>query len=159
LLLVDATYLFAAVGIGVVAGLRSLLPLAAVAWAVHFGWLNLEGSALGFMGSSIALATFSLMALGELVADLFPNVPSRTAPAPLLARILSGGFCAACLGLSAHTSWPMGALVGATGAVIGAFAGYEIRRRVVLKLSVPDWPVALSEDLIAVTLAWLCLSR
>jgi uncharacterized membrane protein len=155
----DAIYLFAAVGIGVVAGLRSLLPLAAVAWAVHLGWLNLDGSRLGFMGSNIALATFSLMALGELTADLFPNVPRRTAPAPLLARILSGGFCAACLCLSAHKSWPMGAVVGAIGAVIGAFSGYEIRRRLVLRFTIPDWPVALFEDLIAVTLAWLCVSR
>jgi uncharacterized membrane protein len=111
------------------------------------------------MESTVALATLSLFAVGELVADLFPSIPRRTAPLPLLARILSGGFCGACLGLSAHQSWPVGAALSAAGAVIGAFAGYEIRRRLVVKFNIADRFVALFEDLFALTLAWLCLSR
>jgi uncharacterized membrane protein len=150
---VDAIFVFAAVGIGVVAGMRSLLAPAAVAWAARLGWLNLHASGLGFMASGVALAIFSLLALGELVADLFPNIPSRTAPLPLVARILSGGFCAVCLCISAHKSWPWGAALGAIGAVIGAFAGYEIRRRVVSNLGIADRFIAVSEDLVALSLA------
>jgi uncharacterized membrane protein len=46
------SYIFAlALGVGVAAaGLRSLTPPAVVAWAAHLGWLNLNNSALAFMG-------------------------------------------------------------------------------------------------------------
>ena len=75
-----------ATGIGIVAGLRSLLAPAVVAWAAHFGWLNLHGSPLAFMGSTIAVAVFSLFAIGELVGDKLPKTPKRTALAPLSAH-------------------------------------------------------------------------
>ena len=72
-----------AFGIGVVAGLRSLTAPAAVSWAVFLGWISLKNSPLAFMGSIAAVATFSLLALGELIADLLPGIPKRTAPRPL----------------------------------------------------------------------------
>lgn len=155
-----ASYVFAfAFGIGVVAGSRSMLAPAAVAWAVRLGWLNLHDSPFAFMESTVVLTILSLFAVGELVADLFPMIPRRTAPAPLLARIISGGFCGACLCASAHRLLLMGAAVGAAGAVIGAFAGYEIRSRLVAKLNIRDLVVALSEDLIGISLAWFFVSR
>src|ERR1041384_4412202 len=156
----DANYVFAfALGIGVVAGLRSLLAPAAVAWAVRLGWLHLHGTPLGFMESSVALAIFSLFAIGELTADLLPQTPKRTDLAPLLARVLSGGFCGAWLCASASRSLAIGAALGAAGGVVGAFAGYEIRRRLVSILNIRDYFVALSEDLIALGLAWFFVSR
>jgi uncharacterized membrane protein len=157
---VDANYIFAfALGIGVVAGLRSLLAPAAVAWAARLGWLHLQGTFVGFMESTVALVVFSLIALGELVADLLPQTPKRTDLAPLLARVLSGGFCGACLCVAANKSLTIGAALGAAGGVIGAFAGYEIRRRLVSKLNVRDLFVALSEDLVALGFAWFFVSR
>ena len=39
-----------ALGIGIVAGLRSLTAPAVVAWGAHLGSLNLHGSPLAFMG-------------------------------------------------------------------------------------------------------------
>jgi uncharacterized membrane protein len=48
-----------------------------------------------------------------------------------------------------------GALLGGTGGVMGAFSGYEIRRRLVSTLNITDVFVALAEDLIAISLAWL----
>ena len=148
-----------AVGIGVVAGLRSLLAPAAVAWAAHLGWLHLQGTPLGFMGSKIALIIFSLLAIGELIADKLPKTPKRTAVAPLLARMVTGGLCGACICVSANQSLGIGAVLGAIGAVIGAFAGYEIRKRLVTQLRVPDFFIALPEDLIAISLALFLVSR
>jgi uncharacterized membrane protein len=148
-----------ALGIGIVAGLRSMLAPAAVAWAVRLGWLNLHGSAFAFMESNFALVGLSILALGEMVADLLPFVPKRTALAPLVARMFSGGFCGACLCASANRSLATGAALGATGAVIGAFAGYEIRKRVVTKLKIKDLFVALSEDVVALGLASFFVSR
>ena len=83
-----------ALGIGIVAGLRSLTAPAVVAWGAHLGWLNLHGSPLAFMGSTTAVAVFSLLAIGELIADKLPMIPKRTAPAPLIARIVTEAFVA-----------------------------------------------------------------
>lgn len=136
-----------------------MLAPAAVAWAVRFGWLNLHGSPFAFMESNVALVGLSILALGELVADLLPSIPRRTALAPLVARMLSGGFCGACFCASANRSLAIGATLGAVGAVIGAFAGYEIRRRLVTTLNIKDLFVALSEDAIALGLALFFVSR
>jgi uncharacterized membrane protein len=148
-----------AIGIGIVAGLRSLTPPAVVAWAAHLGWLNLHGSPLAFMGSTTAVAIFSLLAVGELVADKLPKTPKRTAVAPLLARILTGGLCGACLCAAAGKSLLAGALLGGTGGVIGAFTGYEIRSHLVSNLHIKDFLVAACEDLVAIALAFFLVSR
>src|SRR5947207_10281583 len=142
-----------AIGIGIVAGLRSLTAPAVVAWGAHLAWLNLHGPPLGFMGSTTAVAIFSLLAIGELVADKLPKTPKRTALAPLLARIITGGLCGASLWAAAGQSLLGGALLGGTGGVIGAFVGYEIRRRIVNNLHIKDIFVAICEDLVAIALA------
>jgi len=148
-----------AVGIGIVAGLRSLTAPAGVAWAAHFGWLNLHDSALGFMGSTAVIVIFSLLAIGELVADKLPMIPKRTAPVPLLARIITGSLCGACLCAAAGKSLIAGALLGGTGGVIGAFAVYQGRRRLVNNLHIHDFVVAVCEDLLAVGLGFFLVSR
>jgi uncharacterized membrane protein len=153
-------YIFAfAVGIGVVAGLRSLTAPAIVSWAAHLGWLNLNDSPFVFIGSTAAVAIFSLAAIGELIADKLPNTPKRTAPAPFIARILMGALCGVCLCETANQP-PLitGAALGAVGAVIGTFGGYEIRRRLGSKLNIKDIFIALFEDLIAIGLACFLVS-
>ncbi len=145
--------------IGFVAGLRSMTAPAAVSWAACLGWINLHGSPLQWMGSRIAVAIFSVAAVVELGADKLPKTPSRTAPGPLIGRIVLGGLSVASLAIAANGSWLTGALLGGIGAVIGAFAGYEIRRRLVRALGVKDTVVALAEDLVAIGLAYLTVSR
>ena len=143
-----------ALAIGFAAGLRSLTPPAVVAWAAHLGWMNLNGSPFAFMGSTITVVIFSLLAVFELIGDLRPSTPKRTAPMPLIARILMGGLCGACVyWVGSNQGWMLGAILGAIGGVIGAFAGYEIRRKVVAALKIKDVFVALLEDLVAISLA------
>jgi uncharacterized membrane protein len=146
-----------ALGIGIVAGLRSLTAPAVVAWGAHLGWLNLHGSPLVFMESTAAVTIFSLLAIGELVADKLPMIPKRTAPAPLMARIVTGGLCGACLCAAAGISLFAGALLGGIGGIVGAFLGYGIRKR--LDLHFKDLLVAVCEDLLAVGLALFLVSR
>jgi len=148
-----------ATGIGVVAGLRSLMAPAAVGWAAHLGWLHVQGTSLGFVGSKSFVVVLSLLAIGELIGDKLPTVPRRTALAPLLARLVTGGLSGACLCASANQSLGMGTVLGAIGAVIGAFGGYQIRKRLVTRLNIPDLFVALLEDLVAISLALFLVSR
>jgi uncharacterized membrane protein len=153
---VNSILLFA-FGIGFAAGLRALTPPAMVAWAAYFGWLNLNNSPLSFMGSIITAVIFSLLAVFELIGDLRPTTPKRTAPMPLIARILMGGLCGACA--ASNQSLVIGAILGAVGGIIGAFAGYEIRRKLVAALNIKDIFIALLEDLITIGLAYFLVSR
>jgi len=146
-----------AFGIGLVAGLRSLTAPAVVAWGAHLDWLNLQGSPLAFMGSTTAVVIFSLLAIGELITDQLPTTPKRTAPAPLIARIITGGLCGACLCAAAGESLLAGTLFGGIGGIIGAFIGYSIRKR--LDLHINDRVVAVCEDVVAVGLAFFLVSR
>ena len=153
-------YLFAfALGIGFAAGLRSLTPPAIVAWAAYLGWLNLNNSPLAFMGSIIAVVIFSLLAVFELIGDLRPSTPKRTAPIPLVARILMGALCGACLCAAANQSLMIGAILGGAGGIIGAFAGYQIRRTLVAALKVKDSVIALLEDAVTIGLALFFTTR
>ncbi|MGA2810828.1 MAG: DUF4126 family protein [Candidatus Acidiferrum sp.] len=145
--------------IGVVCGLRSLTGPAVVAWAAHSGWLALHGTPLAFLASLPAVIIFTLLALGELVADKLPKTPSRTAPLGLGARLVLGGLCGAALALAGNQGLAAGAVLGALGGVLGALAGYQVRTRLVRVLHVPDFVVALAEDLVAIGCALLISSR
>lgn len=155
----SASFLYVlAFGIGFVAGLRALTAVAVTSWAARLGWLDLYGSPLAFMGSNIAVLVFSLLALGEYVGDLLPQTPSRTKPGPLIARILMGGISGACFCASAGHSLSAGAVLGGIGAIIGAFAGYQARTRLVKELQVKDAAIGIPEDIVAIGFACLLVS-
>jgi uncharacterized membrane protein len=143
-------------GIGVTTGLRCMTAPAVVAWAAHLGWINLSGSPLAFIGSVWAVALFTLLALTEYVVDQLPSTAARTTAGPLTIRIVMGLLTGACLATGEGASAWVGALIGALGAIAGAFGGYQARVRLVRGLHVPDAAVAIPEDLVAVGLGLLC---
>jgi uncharacterized membrane protein len=151
--------LLLAFAVGVIAGLRAMTAPAVTAWAAHLGRLNLRGSSLAFMGSVWAVAIFTLAALGELVADQLPTTPARTKPGPLGARIVMGGLCGACVLVAAGKAAWLGAALGAIGGVVGAFAGYHARVGLVRALRVPDVVIAIVEDVVAIGIGLLIVSR
>jgi uncharacterized membrane protein len=151
--------LLLALGIGIVAGLRCMTAPAVVAWAAHIGWLSLHGSPFAFMGTAWAVGIFTLLALVEFVADQLPSTPPRTAPLGLSARIVTGALTGACLAVAGGAAAWSGALAGVMGGVAGAFAGYHARVGLVRTLRVPDFTVAIPEDLIAIGLGLLLVSR
>jgi uncharacterized membrane protein len=136
--------------IGIVSGLRSLAASALVAWAAHRNWLSLHNTSLSFMGSTVAVAAFILLALVELVADQLPSTPSRTKPPGLIALIVLGGLSGACVAVAGAQSIALGAVLGGVGGLGGAFAGYEARTRLVRALKVPDFVIAFLEDAVAI---------
>jgi uncharacterized membrane protein len=145
--------------IGVIAGLRSLTAPAVLAWAAHLGWLDLQGSRLAFMGSTAAVAVFTVLAIAELIADQLPSTPSRTKAPGLIARIVMGGLSGGVIAAAGLQAIPLGAVLGVAGAVAGTFAGYEVRTRLVKALKVPDIVIACLEDAVAVGGALLIATR
>jgi uncharacterized membrane protein len=144
--------------IGLLAGLRSLTAPAATAWAVRLGWLKVDRP-LGLIGSTPAVVALTLLACAELVADKLPKTPSRTAPPGLIARIVTGGLSGACVAVSGSQSVALGATAGAIGGIVGCFAGFQARTRLVRALGVPDLYIALLEDFTAVAGSLLVVSR
>jgi uncharacterized membrane protein len=152
--------LLLAFAIGFVTGLRSFTPAAVVCWAARLGVLSLRATPLAFLGSPVAVAIFTLLALAELVADKLPKTPARTAAMGLSARFLLGGMCGAALATSTfQVGWLTGALSGAVGGIVGAFAGYQVRTRLVKALNVPDFVIALVEDAVAIAAAILIVTH
>lgn len=151
------TLLFAFL-IGVFAGLRSLTPPAAVAWAVHLGWLRLARP-LSLIGSLPAVIILSVLAITEIVFDKLPNTPNRTAPPGLIGRIVTGGFAGACVSLGGGKSPFVGAGLGVIGGFAGCFAGYHARAWLVRSARLPDFYVALVEDLVAIGGSLFIVSR
>lgn len=144
--------------IGVFAGLRSLTPPAAVAWAVHAGWLRLDGP-LARIGSMPAVVILTMLAAAELIADKLPSTPNRTSAPPLVARIVTGGFCGACVASAAGHGGLVGGIMGVLGALLGTFGGYQARVRSVRALGTRDGVVAMLEDAITIAGSLLVVSR
>ncbi|MFK2902355.1 DUF4126 domain-containing protein [Dyella ginsengisoli] len=140
--------LFAALLIGIVAGLRAMTAPAVVSWAAQLGVLPLQGTPLAFLGWRFTPWIVSLLAVGELITDQLPNTPSRTVPVQFGTRIVAGGFCGAAVGLSGGQPWT-GALAGAIGAVLGTLGGAAARARLAAAFG-RDRPAALLEDIVAI---------
>ena len=148
-----------AFAIGFVCGLRALTAPAVVAWAAHRNWIDLSGTLLRFMSTTAAVAIFTLLAVGELIADQLPSAPNRTDLSGLIPRILLGALCGASLMASQSQSIAIGSLVGAAGGVAGAFGGFQVRTRLVKNLKIPDFVIATLEDAIAIGAGIFVVSR
>jgi uncharacterized membrane protein len=112
----------------------SLMAPAVVSWAAHLGWLSLRESSLAFMTSTwVAILFFAPGTRGVTRGQTAYHAKAHRA--------------------SAYHSLGIGSLLGAISAVIGAFGGYEVRRRLVSKLTINGIRIALFKDLIAIDLA------
>jgi len=137
--------------IGVVAGLRAMMPLAAVAWGARLGYLTLTGTYLAWLASAYTPWIFSVLALGELINDKLPATPSRKIPPQFGARIVSGAFGGAAIGLANDAMW-IGLVCGILGALTGTLGGSAVRGALAAKFG-QDLPAALIEDVVAIVLS------
>jgi len=141
--------------LGVTAGLRSMTPMACVAWAAWLGQLDLASTSLAFLATRAAAYALTVLALVELVADKLPFTPNRTTIGPFLGRLLTGGVSGAALTAGSGESLALGGFLGSVGAVVGTLGGFRARTRLVKALGARDWIVALAEDAVTVAAAAL----
>jgi len=138
--------------IGVVAGLRSQLPLALLTHAMEGQPPGFASSSMpAFLRSPLTRRIATVAAIGELIGDKLPMTPSRLAPGPLLGRLLFGGLAGAMIADQTHDALAAGALLGVTGALLGAFAGYHLRSSLGQVTPLPDPMIAVLEDVVAVS--------
>ncbi len=144
--------------LGVVAGLRSQLPTAALAAR----GLEPASGPLRLLGSGGGRRAAYLAAAGELVADKLPVTPSRMDRGPLIGRVVSGALAGAVLASAVGVRGARLALpvaTGAAGAYLGSWGGYTARKAVGAATGLPDPVVAVGEDLVAVALAAVAVRR
>jgi uncharacterized membrane protein len=127
--------------LGFVSGLRVFTPVAAV--------LLGRGGTWAFVAS--------IGAVFEYVIDLLPNTPSRTRPSGLAARAVSGALVGWIISLRHGGSPAFGAVAGIAGAMIGAYGGLAGRRAAITRIGA--YPAAIVEDLVAIGLAALIVTR
>jgi uncharacterized membrane protein len=142
--------------LGFVAGLRSMTPLACLAFVARHGHRT-RGPLLRrhwprWLTDRRVGRLLDLSAAGELVMDKMPVVPPRIERGPLIGRAVLGGLAGGIVAGSSRASVPVGALLGAAGAVAGSYGGYYARAGIKQATGLPDLPVALGEDAIALTL-------
>ena len=137
--------------IGIVAGLRAMMPLAAVSWAAYGGFLDLSGTWIAFLGTIWAAMLLTVVALLELVTDQLPNTPSRKVPQQFITRLLTGALAGAAIGVP-YGTWIAGLVSGVLGAVAGTYGGAWLRATLATSFG-KDPPAAFIEDAIAIVAA------
>lgn len=140
-----------AAAIGVVAGMRSQLPLALLSVATQ----QRDQSGRGLpdvLASPKVTALLLAAAAGELVVDKLPFTPSRLMPGSLVVRTTVGGLAGALLARSGGMHPIYGAAPGAWGALAGSYAGHDARAGLVAATGAPDPLIAVLEDVTAVAL-------
>src|ERR1700733_5067482 len=140
------TWLIAIPLLGVVTGMRSMTAMAVLCWFAYRGDLSLDGTWASWAAKLVTAIIFTVLAVGELVADKLPKTPNRIAPGPLLVRVVVGGLVGAIVAAGLNGSGVEGVILGVGGALIGAFGGFLVRREIVSRLDCKDWHVALAED-------------
>jgi uncharacterized membrane protein len=151
------TWLIAIPLLGLVTGMRSMTPMAVLCWFAYAGHLPVDGTWASWAAKPAVAIVFTVLALGEFVADKLPKAPNRTAPGPLIARLILGGLIGAIVAAGLNGSGIEGVILGIVGVAIGAFGGILIRRHIVAQLECKDWPVGILEDASAVLCAVLAM--
>ncbi len=143
--------------LGVVAGMRSQMPLALLSYAANHGRFPTSGPPLSILSHPATQAVTAIAAAGELVGDKLPMTPSRLERGPLFGRLVIGSVAGAAIAKQAGQPWLGGAIAGASGAAVGAFAGYHLRRALGRATRLPDPLFGAAEDAFAIGLGSVAL--
>ncbi|MBV9468442.1 MAG: DUF4126 family protein [Abitibacteriaceae bacterium] len=135
-----------AIGLGTIAGLRSLSAPALLSAAANKEDFGLEGTPFAWMELPQAALGLRVLAVGEMIADKTPKIPARTSPIALIGRAGTGALVGAAVFAADDQPLALGAVVGAMAAVVATFAAYKLRTQATDKWHVPNVVAGLIED-------------
>ncbi len=139
-----------ALGLGAVAGVRSMSAPALLSRAASRGYIGgIEGTSFAFLASPRTARILTVLAVGEALADKLPFSPDRISPPGLLGRMASGGLVGAALFAAAERRATIGAGLGLLSAAAASYPSYYLRVKTQEKLGAPNWAVGLVEDALA----------
>ena len=113
--------------IGLVAGARSMAPLAAVALANQSGRLQRGNGAPGFLDSKAFTVGAAAMAIGELLGDKMKSAPDRIVAPGIAARLATGAIAGAAVAPKHERAATM--VIGAAAAVAASYLTFHLRMK------------------------------
>lgn len=147
-----------ALGLGVVAGLRSMLAPALLSRSASRGELRgIEETPFAALASPRAAQILTLLAIGEAIADKTPVIPSRASMPVLIQRAATGAAVGGALYAARRLDGRVGASLGAVAAIAGALSGQGFRQLAAARAETPSLLPAFLEDAFAVGLGLLSL--
>jgi uncharacterized membrane protein len=139
--------------LGVVTGMRTSLAVALLAVEAERGRFDPGAGRLARRLASPGGAVGALLsAAGELLVDKLPVTPDRLAAGPFLGRLATGGMVGAAVHYDAGYARPLGAVLGAAGAGLGAVAVTRVRTMVADRTQLPAPLLGAVEDVVAIGL-------
>jgi uncharacterized membrane protein len=151
------TWLIAIPLLGFITGMRTMTPMAVLCWFAWLKLLPLNGSWASWCATLPAVVIFTLLAAAEYVADKFGMSPRPTRIPFLIVRFFFGGLVGAILASALNASGVEAGTLAVLGALVGAFAAYQLRRQLTRRIGCQTWHVTLTEDIFAVACAILCM--
>jgi uncharacterized membrane protein len=138
--------------IGIIAGMRSLTPLAAVSMAARGNTLAADTGAPPLLSSRAFSNAAVALAAGELLGDKMRSAPDRIIVPGMIARVLTGAVAG--MALAPRKDRHMAAVLGAAGAIGSAHLSFGLRMRAMQRFG--QTPTGIIEDAAAVAGAlWL----
>lgn len=113
--------------IGLVAGQRSLTPLALLAGAARDGKLSGHPAAITLLRNPLVATGAVALAGAEIAGDKMKSAPDRTVKRGLAVRFVTAAFSGAVLAPRGQA--PLGALVAVATAMASAPVGLALRKR------------------------------
>ncbi|ODP37562.1 DUF4126 family protein [Sphingomonas turrisvirgatae] len=113
--------------LGIVAGARSMTPLAAVANAARTGKLPRDNNAPDWLAHPLASAATTALAAYELAGDKQHSAPDRIIPPAVVIRSLNAAFAGAVVA-PREDRWKAAVLTGAV-AVVASYLTWHARMK------------------------------
>lgn len=129
--------------IGVMAGMRSLTPIAVISAVARKNILPADAGAPAMLSSPTFGHTATVLAAGELLGDKMRSAPDRIVAAGMVARIVTGAVGG--MAVARRDDRLLAAALGAAGAVGAGYLTFALRTRAMRR-----WgrvPTGLIEDL------------
>jgi uncharacterized membrane protein len=141
--------------VGAIAGMRSMLPLAALSSMARSGKLTSGQEWARSPAHNLVTAGLLVLAVGELAGDKWSGAPDRISPAGLAARVTTGALAAAAV--APRDQRYSGAVLGAAAAVAAGYLTFTARVAAMRRFG--RVTTGLAEDAIALAATVWTLTR
>ncbi|HUP13844.1 MAG TPA: DUF4126 family protein [Niastella sp.] len=120
-----------ALGLGLISGTRATL---ATTIAAHYlsrqTNKSLEKSRLGFIQRGATSVVTKVITAAEMAGDKLPNIPDRTIPPALFARVASGALSGAIVATANEEKVTRGIIIGGIAALASTYLLFFLRKKI-----------------------------
>jgi uncharacterized membrane protein len=113
--------------LGVLAGMRSMTPPTLVSLYLNRNQQLRNGALTNVLGSGNSLTAFTLLALGEITADKFPQAPNRTFAPAVFGRLGTSALSSAAVAEAHGENRTVAAALSAAVTGVATFATFQAR--------------------------------